>query len=504
MNLIRRAACLVLALVAFATSAMATSYLPVADRDLADAASVIALVEVVAVEPGPAGQLPTTDYIVEVDELVQGELAGGTVVVRVPGGMGADGVGLKVDGAPELNVGEQTLLFLQAGADGTYTILHLMLGAFHARTGGGGLVAEQDLDGAVRIAAAGAAKEEGVERDLGRFVGWLADRAAGVQRSADYWVRMPNAGAGREAKAYTHFATSDQIPARWFGFESGARARWKVQSSGMPGLGLDATVASVQAAIDAWNSDSTSSITYAYDGLTDANGGLAGSDSVNGFLFGDPHGTIAGSFDCKKGGALAIGGAWFWSSTGDYRGRQYHEINEADVVVNDGAECFLANNPSGAAEVFAHELGHTLGFGHASDADALMAARAHNDGRGARLSDDDRTGASVVYGDGSYKPTPSGPGPGSSQPFTVAAGETTQTQVQLSWTHSFSEVGSFRVELAGKKGTYQVLTTVAGGETGATVAGLKKNQSLTLRITALRPDGAVAGTSNTLKVRTKK
>ncbi len=507
MSRIRYAACLVVAFFILTTGATATSFVPIADRDLAAQADVIVLATVAAVEAGPAGTAPTTDYIVEVDELVQGQLEGGTIVVRVPGGIDAAGIGLKVDGAPELAVGEATLLFLRAGADGTYTTLHLMLGAFHCRIADGKLVAEQDLSDAanLRFADDGQAAYAGMQRDLGRFVGWLADRAAGLDRRADYWVRLPSA-ATPPAKTYTHFATGSGMPARWFGFDSGNYAGWRVPSTGMPGLGLDATVAAVQAAATAWSSDPTSAIQYGYDGTTNAGGGLATSDRTNAFLFGDPHETIAGKFDCRKGGALAVGGAWFLPSTRDYRGQTYHEIQEADVVVNDGAECFFSDNTTGAAEVFTHELGHTLGFGHATDPQAVMWSVTHDDGRGAQLGEDDRVGASVVYGDASYQPTPAAPGPGNGngQPFTLTVAATTQTTVAISWTASPADVASFRVELMGKKGSFQELANVPGDASGATVGGFRKNQNLSLRVSAMHADGSVASTTNTVKVRTKK
>jgi hypothetical protein len=59
------------------------------------------------------------------------------VTVRVPGGLRADGLALRIWGAPGFTPGERALLFLFPRLDGTYSIAHLMLGAFHEiRTGG--------------------------------------------------------------------------------------------------------------------------------------------------------------------------------------------------------------------------------------------------------------------------------------------------------------------------------------------------------------------------------
>jgi matrixin/fibronectin type III domain protein len=491
MELSKITAAVILLLLAGDSTASATTYIPISDPDLADQAAAIARVKVLEAAPGPANRAPATDYLVEVDELVQGYLQGSTLVVRVPGGVRANGVGLQIWGAPEFEPGEEVLLFLQPNADGTYGLLHLMLGAFHARLAGARKLAEQDLAEAHSLSTGGVTGE--AVRDLDRFAAWLADRAAGMERTADYWVARPNNGP---EKAYTTLETPDNVPFRWFDFDAGRSVSWRVNSGGQPGLTLDQTVASFQAALDAWTSDPTSSINYVYAGLTGAAGGLGASDKVNAILFNDPHGQVPGAFSCKTGGVVAIGGSYFYASTRSFRGQSYHDSFEADVVTNEGTECFFANNPRGAAEVFAHELGHTLGFGHATDAQALMWAKAHNDGRGARLGEDERVGASTLYGDGSYRPAPAGP-------FTLTA-SAARTEIQLSWNHPFRGVESFQVESQQKKGAFKVLMTVPGSGSTATVGGLKLNQSYTLRITALRPGGAAAGSSNVVRVRTRK
>ncbi len=487
-----------LLLLATASTALATTYVPVSDANLADQAAAVARVKVIAVDPGPANRAPATDYLVEVDELVQGYLPGSTVVVRVPGGVRMDGLGLEIWGAPKFQPEEEALLFLQPGEDGTFGVLHLMLGAFHARRSGDAKLALQDLSEAHALSGSG--KGTAV-RDLDLFAAWLADRAAGIERTPDYWRERPSAGEAPLGKAYTLMPTSDNVPPRWFTFDAGKSVAWSVHSAGQPGLDIHQTADSFQAALAAWTNDPTSSIRYDYAGLTSAGGGLGSSDRVNAVLFNDPKGQVSGTFSCPGGGVVALGGAYFSASTRNFRSQSFHEILEADVVTNDGAECFFRNNPQGAAEVFAHELGHTLGFGHASDAQALMAARAHNDGRGARLTDDDRMAASVVYGDGSYQPAPPPP-PATAEGINLEA-STSQKQIQLSWNHTFANVETFRVESKQGK-SFKPLLDVPGGETNAILAGLKPNKVYTLRVTALRSGGTAAGCSNIVSIRNSK
>lgn len=489
-----------LVLIAVARAAAATTYVPMSDRDLAEGAAAIARVRVLGEQPGPVDRPPATDYLVAVDRLLQGHLPGGTIVVRVPGGMRADGLVHEVAGAPRLRQGAEALLFLQPGEDGTFGPLHLALGAFHARRAGTGAFAEQDLAGA-HPAGPPPHGEDGRVRDLERFTAWLEDRGAGSERPADYWVRRTGGPRARVEKAHTPLPTSDGVAPRWFDFETGWSASWVAHAAGQPGMGVAATATAIEAALAAWSADATSAIGLRYAGTTPVDTGIGTPDRLNAFLFGDPHGQVPGTFDCNKGGVLAMGGPYYWSSLRSYRGNAYHEIVEADVVTNDGADCYLAKDPKRAAEVFAHEVGHALGFGHATDAEALMWPSAHGHGRGARLGEDDRVGASLVYGDGSYRPAPPAPGPTPAGSFTLRA-STGRTEVRLSWTHGLQGVEGFRVESQRKKKGFGAVLTVPGDASGALLTGLKPNQTLTLRVIALRAGGAVAGATKPIRVRT--
>src|SRR5688500_15093886 len=169
-----------------ALPAAATTYKMVSDQTLVDQSAAVAEVRVTATEPASIEGRPATDYLVEVERLVKGDLPGSTIVVRVPGGVRPDGVGLKVFGAPEFYEGETALLFLRPAEDGTYRILHLMLGAFHRRHVGGRDVAVRDLTDAFEVGPAGLEAKRDMIRDFGRFSDWSADRAEGLRRERDY------------------------------------------------------------------------------------------------------------------------------------------------------------------------------------------------------------------------------------------------------------------------------------------------------------------------------
>lgn len=238
-------------------------------------------------------------------------------------------------------------------------------------------------------------------------------------------------------------------------------------------------------AIDAWSSDPGSNVQYVYTGTTEADGGLTRSDGVNSILFDDPYrddpeNAVPDTFDCGVGGVIAFGGPFFFQSTRTFRGKRFHEAVEADIVTNDGTECFFRDKPKTAEEVFAHELGHTLGLGHSKLRDALMFANAHDDGRGARLTDDDRAGIASIYGTG-------GTGGGSSRlvaPAKVTGKAKSSTEVTLTWRDKATGEESYVIEAKKKGRQFEEVLSVDANATSAVVEDLLPGTIYVFRIRA--------------------
>ncbi len=350
MNASRLTTTLFAAALLAATLAEATSYVPMSDAALYEQAPAIAQVSILSAGPAPAVGAPSIDYIVLVERLLKGQIAGSTVIVRVAGGIGPDGWGLELFGAPRFAQGDRAILFLVPRNDGTYGILHLMLGAFHEFRIGDRHLALRDLQDVQDVTGDGRVARP---RDFERFADWLA---GGAEATAHYRVETPARGLERWQRAFS-VLRHERRQLRWFEDQ----VEWHLGRPAPTGMKR-----SLKEALRAWNP--ISSLRLAYGGRSGASNGLHTFDHLNVLTFGDRDDLIPGSFDCRRGGVLAVGGPWFDPEiTGKTRpGGQSPpaiRILGADIVLNDGAECVVEEAEGVVVESLVHELGHTLGLG---------------------------------------------------------------------------------------------------------------------------------------------
>ena len=285
--------------------------------------------------------------------MLKGYVTGSTVVLRVPGGIGPDGVGLKIWGVPEFRQGERLLVFMAPRADGTYGILHLMLGAFFEVEAGGARVAVRALPQTSADHISGLAGEP--LRDYAGFVNWVTDRVAGLQRPIDYYLdpaRLDGRPLLSQGSLLEERCT--QLNFRWFEFDEGEAVRWSYDSGGLDGKGAGRS-AFVKAR-RLWNRLSEGAVRMTNGGTKRTGKGLTGPDGINLVSFGDDSDDIAGAFSCRSGGIVALTAIWFENGRGqscerigagrkgDFGGREHLAILGADILVNDGASCLLAND----------------------------------------------------------------------------------------------------------------------------------------------------------------
>lgn len=398
------------------SSLFATTAVMLSDDDLIISSRAIVRAQVLAVESqfDENHERIYTYVTLHLQEVFKGPLSlSQEIVLRQPGGRVGDSIQY-IYGAPEFTPGESLVLYLNTADDGALRVAHLFMGKFSiVRDEKTGQRFVQRLMGDVKTLSRNVERDgdreitnmmelEAYQQKIRRTLKVSASRVAEVEQLHS---NQPLASIPREFKP-TSQGRSVQPQFTFLGrgfrwFEADAKIPLKYYfnlKDAPPGTSETEFTNSLAA----WTDVPTASITLQNSGPIVLCGFV--TDGFNTISFGDCRKQIDDPFNCQ--GILAIGGVTNASTqTTVINGKTFFQILESDVVFNNNFNCFFTST-SKVAEVMTHEIGHSIGMGHSSESsaepnpilkDATMYYKAHADGRGASLRQDDIDGVTFIY-----------------------------------------------------------------------------------------------------------
>ena len=395
--------------------------------ELARISRSVVLAEAQGARSELAGNTPVTITRFQLVQAVAGANPGRSLQVRQMGGEVGE-VGLAISGAVKFEKGSRYLLFLDPVAGGRWQLKMMAYGVL--KEDGEGLLrpvpeaAELQVLPRPGIEKVGAAYRS---RELLRSLAGAANgapwsgKAAEVAAVAAVAEPAPEKTTAQSSLTpitekvtapavcqYLH--ANDNLPVRWFGFEtgSGAVSMWHT-TPGQVGIS-DGGVAAVQQGAGAWTNDPNTAILLNYAGSRPTSatcaGGVAEQHGVNEVTFNDPcnelpdlttcTGTIPAGWSSVCCGQVAVGGVFYnTGATQTHDGDQWRSVDSGFVVVNNGSQCL---GETDFQEMMTHQLGHALGFWHHNDQNATMYAQLGvHPSRGAALAKTDLICSAFAY-----------------------------------------------------------------------------------------------------------
>jgi hypothetical protein len=153
----------------------------------------------------------------------------------------------------------------------------------------------------------------GLPPDRARFRRWIADRASGVERPADYFETERVEGPLAVASPYRlrkGACGGVEYLLRWRELDQGGRVEFVVHSGGPPGI-ADGGRSQVRTGMSGWSNDPGSRARLVVLRTADQESeDSASDDGVNWIMYEDPHDQIEGSFVLEEGGTLATAAAF--------------------------------------------------------------------------------------------------------------------------------------------------------------------------------------------------